>query len=180
MRKIGQIFRFLIPVIALVVLVVFMTGAGRRERATLKKNKAIAMRIVEIWEKRDMAAFDDIYASNYIRHEDAQPEGILRGREAVKQHAMNCYTAWPDFHITSEDVIVQGDEAAIRWAIRGTFTGAVKGWPPPTGKEMAFEGISMVHFAGGKVVEEWCFDQDLVMFYGMGMKLVPAQQPAGK
>jgi len=40
MRKIGQIFRFLIPVIALVALVVFMTGFGRRKSYKLVYHQA--------------------------------------------------------------------------------------------------------------------------------------------
>ncbi|NVM27151.1 MAG: hypothetical protein HWN70_14720, partial [Desulfobacterales bacterium] len=54
MRKIGQIFKFLIPVIALVALVVFMTGAGRRRRAKVEELRALARRGFEAWNTGNM------------------------------------------------------------------------------------------------------------------------------
>jgi len=175
MRKIGKIFKFLIPVIALATLGVFMIGAGRRERATVEKNKALVMRKLEVWNKGDMALADEVYSSDTIRYIDTAPEGSIRGRDALKQYIMAVRTAWPDMHITVIDMFAQGDKVALHWAFRGTSTGVVEGWPPPTGKEMVFEGVDIYRFADGKLVEDWCFQQDLAMFYQWGMKLVPAQ-----
>ena len=175
MRKIGQIFRFLIPVIALVALVVFMTGAGRRERARLEKNKALIMRYdEEFWNKGDMAVADEIVATDYVRHHSAAPKGILRGREALKEWVTGLRNAWPDFHCTAEDVIAEGDKVVVRYAIRATFKRELAGIPP-TGKELTFESLLIHRIAGGKVVEDWVFDQELAMMYQMGMKLVPAK-----
>lgn len=175
MRRIGQMFRSLIPVIALVALVVFLVGAGRRERARLEKNKAILMRALDAWNKGDMALADEVYSSNTIRYVDTVPEGIIRDRDATKQFIMACRTAWPDLNITALDIIAEGDKVVARWAVRGTFTGAVEGWPPPNGKEMAWETLEMYRFADGKIVESRVFSQDLVLMSQMGMKLVPAQ-----
>jgi len=181
MRKIGKIFRFLLPVIALAALVVFMTGAGRRERATVEKNKATAMRYAdEVWNKGDMAVADEILASNMIRHLDSVPEGAIRGRDALKQYIMACRTAWPDIHVTVTDVIAKGDKGMARGVWSGTFTGKVEGFPPPNGKEMVVGWMNMFRFAGGKIAEEWIFQEDLFMFSQMGMKLVPAGKQAGK
>jgi len=175
MRKIGQIFRFLIPVIALVALVVFMTGAGRRERATVEKNKAVVMRKLEAWNTGNMAIADEVYASDIVRHADTVPEGIIRGRDALKQYIMACRTAWPDFHGTALDVVAQGDKVVVRWKITGTFTGQVEGWPAPNGKETVFECLEMYRLAGGKIVEDWYYGQDTYVWYQMGLKLVPAK-----
>jgi len=178
MRKIEQIFRFLIPVIALVALVVFLVGAGRRERATIQKNKALVMRSAEeVWNKGNMAVADEIYASNYIRHQDDLPGGIIRGREALKQFVTNCRTIWPDWHMTLLDMVAEGDKVWDYWAIRGTFTGKVEGFLPPNGKETPFECVIIHRIAGGKDVEDWCFFQDLNLYSQLGMKLVPAEQP---
>jgi len=184
MRRIGQILRFLIPVIALAALVAFLAGAGRRERATIEKNKALVMRYCEeVWNKGDMAVADEIIASDFIYHVDTAPEGkgIIRGLDAMKQYIKVCRTAWPDLRITLvEPQMAQGDRTAARWVLRGTFTGVVEKWPAPTGKETVFEGLSMWRFAGGKIAEEWCLYQDTFMWYQMGMKLVPAGKQAAK
>ena len=176
MRKIGQTLRFLIPVIALVALVVFMTGAGRRERARLEKNKALIMRYgEEFWNKGDMAVADEILATEYVRHEVLAPGGIIRGREAMKQWVTGIRTAWPDYHCTPEDVIAEGDKVVVRLAIRGTFKGELLGIPP-NGKEIAFEDLVIFRIAGGRIVEDWVFPQELTLMSQMGLKLVPAEE----
>jgi len=179
MRKIGQIFGFLIPVIALAALVVFLAGAGRRERATLEKNKAILMRWNdEVWNKGSMAVADEIVASDCIRYitpSPGNPEGILRGREAIKQLVMACRTAVPDWRAVAKDVIAEGNKVAVRWANRGTFTGRVEGFPLPNGNKLAFDTMMIFHIAGGKIVKMCEFNRDITMYYQMGLKVVPAQ-----
>jgi len=173
MRKIGQIFRFLIPVIALAGLVVFMTGAGRRERATLEKNKAIVMRWnEELWDKGNMAVEDEIVASDHVRHIAGQPD--LRGREAMIQYITACRTAWPDWHSTSEIMIAEGDKVMVRWRSTGTHTGTAWGIPP-TGNKANFITDTIYRIAGGKIVESWQVDE-LAVYLQMGFKLVPPGQ----
>ena len=54
-------------------------------------------------------------------------------------------------------MIAEGDEAAAWWTTGGTHTGALMspaGPIPPTGREMAMAGVSLVCVMGGKIVEE--------------------------
>ena len=170
MRKIGQTFKILIPVIALVALVVFLVGAGRRERARLEKNKAIVIRDgEEVWNKGDMAAVDELFASDYVRHTAGQPD--LQGREALKQHVKAIHTAWPDFHCTPEIMVAEGDKVAVRWRITGTHQGTAWGIPP-TGNKTDFVSVIFHRIAGGKVVEEWEVNET-AMLLQIGFKLVP-------
>ena len=173
MRKFGQILRFLIPVIALVALVVFMTGAGRRERARLEKNKAVIMRYdEEVWKKRNWDVADEIVASDYVRHTAGQPD--LQGREALKQHITEIYTAWPDFDFTAEIMVAEGDKVAVRYRITGTHQGTAWGIPP-TGNKTDFVSVLFHRIAGGKVVEDWVVDETAVLLQ-MGFKLVPPEE----
>ena len=170
MRKFGQIFKFLIPVIALVALVVFMTGAGRRERARLEKNKAIVLRAgEEFWNKGDMAVADELYATDYVRHTAGQPD--LQGREALKEHLKAVHTAWPDFHSTIEIMVAGGDKVAVHWRITGTHQGTAWGIPP-TGNKADFLSVIFHRIAGGKIVEDWVVDETALLLQ-MGFKLVP-------
>jgi predicted ester cyclase len=147
----------------------------------LEQNKAIVMRFVEeAWNKGDMAVADEILASNYIRHGENFPEGILRGLEAMKKYIVNSRTAWPDFHLTALNVVAQGDKVVVRWKCTGTFKGQVEGWPAPNGKQMVFEALVLYRIVGGKIVEDWFFNQNISAFSQMGLKLVPAQAEAGK
>ncbi len=166
MRKIGKIFSFLIPVIAVAVLVVFMIGTGRRERARLEKNKAIILRDgEEVWNKGDMAAVDELFASDYVRHVAGQPD--LQGREALKQYVKECRTAWPDFHSTPEIMVAEGDMVAVRWRITGTHTGTAWGIPP-TGNKTDFLSVIFHRIADGKIVEDWAVADELALLQQLG------------
>ena len=46
-----------------------------------------------------------------------------------------------------------GDKEVVRWTIRGTHTGELMGIPP-TGKQVAWTGITIYRLADGKIVEE--------------------------
>jgi len=169
-RKIGRTFRFLMPVIALVALVVFITGAGRRERAALEKNKAIVMRWnEEVWNKKNIAAADEFLSSDSVRHIAGSPD--LVGREAVKQHVTACLTAWPDWYCSPEITIAEGDKVMVRWRCTGTHTG--KAWDiPPTGNKADFISDVIFRIAGGKIAEIWEVTET-ACWLQLGFKLVP-------
>jgi len=180
MRKIGQMLRFLIPIIALAVLVVFMTGAGRRERAALEKNKAIVLMRwnEELWNKGDMAGADEIIASDCVRHVAGQPSYDLVGREAIKQYIIACRTAWPDWHSTSEITIAEGDKVMVRWRSTGTHLGTAWGIPP-SGNKANFISDVIYRIVGGKIVEMWEVSE-LATYLQMGFKLIPPGGEGGK
>ena len=178
MRKIGQIFKVLIPVIALVALVVFMTGAGRRKRATLEKNKAIVLMRwnEELWNKGNMAGADEIIASDCVRHIAGLPD--LVGPEAIKQYIVACRTAWPDWNSTPEMIIAEGDKVMVRWRCTGTHKGTAWGIPP-TGNKANFITDCMYRIVGGKIVEMWEVTET-ACWLQMGFKLVPPGAEGGK
>jgi steroid delta-isomerase-like uncharacterized protein len=62
--------------------------------------------------------------------------------------------AFPDFAVTVEDAVAEGDKVALRVTIRGTHQGALMG-TPPTGKPIAISGMSLWRIADGKIVERW-------------------------
>ena len=62
--------------------------------------------------------------------------------------------AFPDFSVTIEDAIAEGDRVAVRVTVRGTHQGALMGIPP-TGKQIAIKAISMWRVTDGRIVERW-------------------------
>ena len=77
---------------------------------------------------------------------------VGRGPEAFKQGCAMMYGAFPDLHLTIEEMIAEGDALAQRYTGRGTHEGAFMGIAP-TGKRVVFEGISAVRIREGKIVE---------------------------
>ena len=62
--------------------------------------------------------------------------------------------AFPDVQFTVEDQIAEGDKVVTRYTFRGTHQGNLFEIPP-TGKTVAFPGISIYRMQNGKMKEAW-------------------------
>lgn len=56
--------------------------------------------------------------------------------------------------MTIEDLLIQGDKAALRLMHHGTHSGKLFGFEP-TGKPLAFSGFIILRMREGKVAERW-------------------------
>jgi predicted ester cyclase len=78
------------------------------------------------------------------------PDGT-RGAAGFAVTMTRLRTALPDLHYTLEDVIAEGDRVAVRWTLRGTHTGELRGLAP-SGKKIINNGFAIFRLAGGKIV----------------------------
>jgi steroid delta-isomerase-like uncharacterized protein len=76
------------------------------------------------------------------------------GAQALKQVWATLLRAYPDLHVTVEDVIVEGDKIAARNTVTGTHRGAYLGIAP-TGKFVTYNEVFFVRFVDGRIVETW-------------------------
>jgi predicted ester cyclase len=74
----------------------------------------------------------------------------------------------PDFHVTMEDMIAEGDNVAGRWTASGTHEAELVGIPP-TGKQATWTGMTIYRFAGGKIVEAWWSRHMLSLLMQLGV-----------
>ncbi|HEX4947573.1 MAG TPA: ester cyclase [Blastocatellia bacterium] len=107
----------------------------------------------EVWNKGNLAAIDELYATNYVRHDPATPD-VRPGPEGVKQLVTTFRNAFPDLHITIEDMIFEGDKVVTRYSTSGTHKGEFMGIAP-TGKYGTSSGIAIGHIVNGWIGEEW-------------------------
>ncbi len=134
-------------------------------------NKALIRRFIEeVYIKKNLAALEELIASNHIDH-SASAAGSPAGPEGSKQLTGMMLRAFPDLYVTVEDMVAEGDKVVICMTMRGTQQGAL-GAIPPTGKQVAVSTIDMVRIEGGKIAEEWGIDDRLGMLQQLG--LVPA------
>lgn len=91
------------------------------------------------------------HLADIISDDLAGPNGT-RGPAGFAQTITGLRTAFPDIHYTLEDVIGDGDRVAIRWTLRGTQTGELRGLPP-SGKKVINDGAAIFRFANGKIVQ---------------------------
>lgn len=81
---------------------------------SLEKNKAIVRRFVEEFNKRNLAIIDELASPDYVDHDHQ-----LRGLEGLKQLMTIEFKGFPDFHMTIEDMIAEGDRVWVRFKETG-------------------------------------------------------------
>ena len=134
-------------------------------------NKALMRRFLEeVFNKKNLAAIEEFISPNHIDH-SAGAVGSPVGPEGSRQLIGMMLTAFPDMHVTVEDMIAEGNKVVVRFTERGTQQGAF-GSIPPTGKHITVTGIVIARFAHGKEVEEWANGDDLGLLQQLGV--VPA------
>ncbi len=76
------------------------------------------------------------------------------GAQALKQVWATLLRAYPDLHVTVEDLIAEGDELVARNTVTGSHLGEYMG-VPPTGKSVTYNEIFIVRFVNGRIAETW-------------------------
>ena len=113
-----------------------------------EEHKALVRRFVdEFWSGGNLAAADELMAPDAVVHEP-----VVGTPADLKPFARAIRAAFPDWHSTVEEMIVEGDRVAERWTGRGTHRGEFLG-VPPTGKRVAVPGVVFYRIAEGKIVE---------------------------
>jgi steroid delta-isomerase-like uncharacterized protein len=129
-------------------------------------NKALAHRFWEgVFNQKNLGVIDEVCTADCVLHD---PTGPIQGREAVKQFIGMYLGAFPDFQITIEDMIAEGDKVAVRHTTTATHLGELMGIPP-TGKRVTVSGIHITRVVDGKVVEDWANDDVLGMLQQLGV-----------
>ena len=146
---------------------------------TTETNKATVRRAIEeCWNEGKLAVFDELFAPTFIYHDPTLPDvGTL---EDYKRGFAQSRSAFPDTHLTIEDMIAEGELVVVRFTWRGTNTGDLV-MPmmriPATGKHVTVTAINIGHYMEGKAVELWLVGDDLGLFQQLG--LLPMPQPVG-
>jgi steroid delta-isomerase-like uncharacterized protein len=94
--------------------------------------------------------------------EVVEPDALIRtplaieatGPQALKEVFGRLRRAFPDLHITVEDVIAEGDKVVGRNSVTGTHQGEYMGLQP-TGKSVTYNEIFIFRFVNGRIAETW-------------------------
>ncbi|HZZ86588.1 MAG TPA: ester cyclase [Anaeromyxobacteraceae bacterium] len=109
--------------------------------------------IEEAFGNGNFDVYDEVCDPTYRTHDP------VAGDADLKQEKENCRmykTAFPDLKptILRSWVDADGDTCIAHWRMTGRHQGALMG-VAPTGRTCTVEGISISHFRGGRIVEEW-------------------------
>jgi predicted ester cyclase len=117
---------------------------------TIKENKALVRRVIEHWNRRELDAYFELLAPEYVEH---LPTGDI-SLEQLKHYAPKFFAAFPDISITINDMVAEGDKVAVLVNWKATHQGEYMGIPP-TGKKIDITVAMMIKIVGGKWVEFW-------------------------
>jgi steroid delta-isomerase-like uncharacterized protein len=110
--------------------------------------QALVARFVdEFWNRGNFDAADELMTRDAVIHEP-----VAGTPDDLKAVALAIRSAFPDWHSTPEEMLVDGDWVVERWTGRGTHRGAFQGIPP-TGKRVAVPGVVFYRIADGKIAE---------------------------
>lgn len=130
------------------------TVRSARDAQAPRDGKAIVRRYREIYNTNDMDHLEEVLAADFIPH-NMMP-GLPPNIEGAKMLQQGTMATWPDMHVTTEDLLEEGDKVVERWTQTMTHTGAaVFGAPAGSGKKVRVTGISIYRIANGKIVEHW-------------------------
>ncbi len=128
------------------------------------EEKTVRTIFEEVWNKGNVALIDELYTPDFVFHDPNLPGDL--SRDGLKGYVVSTRKIFPDFHLTMEDLIAEGEQVADRWTFTGTYHGLV---PPPPGIHVRVQGFAIVRFAGGKVAEQWHQGDQLGLLQQLGL-----------
>ena len=122
------------------------------------------------WNTGDFQGIEEILHPDFELRmtPEFEPE---RGIDTFKKIVTKWRTAYPDFRLDVNEWIFDSDKVAGLWTITATNSGP--GTHPPTGKQIKVMGMSIIHFEGGKIRDEWIASNNLLWMTQLGFTLIP-------
>jgi steroid delta-isomerase-like uncharacterized protein len=147
----------------------------RPSRMSVEANKEVVSRALDTkWNKKDWSSGQGLAAPDPLVHAPHRPEPYV-GEEAFAELGKMVQSAFPDYHLTIDEMIGEGDKVVVLFTWTGTNTGELMGLPP-TGKKVEMHEVNIYRMTPDhKVAEIWA-NQDMgSMMQQLG--LAPAGPP---
>ena len=134
---------------------------------SVEENKKIAREFTERIGKGDNSALDELTTNNYVMHP------MMFGfkdydRNLFRQTNESGHRGFPDYTMTVENIIAEGDKVFV-WSTRtGTNTGVFVQGLPPTGKFVKITRFALYRFENGRIAEMWIMDDLLGQHQQLG------------
>jgi len=134
-----------------------------------EENKDRVRRALDHFNRSDLEGYLALYAADAVLHDF----GIEPGVENIRLFYQGFLHAFPDTHITIEDLIATEDRIAERITLRATHMGNFQGIPA-TGRPITMAGITILRFQDGQCVERWTQGDFLGLMQQIGAIPAPA------
>lgn len=167
----------LLALVFIVFLACFMLGGQQavEKGACEKKAQVLLDKVLEMWNKPDLALIPQLYTADCVATTSSSPEPYV-GHEGIRKWIEINRAMFPDLVMAFPEVVVQGDKIATIWTLTATQDGPMVtpgGTLPPTGKKVHITGLSIDYLQDGKFKKEIVIFNMLEMMMQMGFGLVP-------
>jgi steroid delta-isomerase-like uncharacterized protein len=105
----------------------------------------------EAWNQRRDESIDELLAPEAIGHVEG---GEFRGPAGFREMQGMFLSALSNVRIEIEDILAEGDRAAVRWRATGTHTGKGFGFEA-SNREISVRGTTWLYVKNGKILEGW-------------------------
>jgi predicted ester cyclase len=113
---------------------------------------------------------EELIHDDYVDY--TQPPGWPTDRAGLQLQVEYFRTAFPDMHVTFEEMIAEGDLVMHRQVMSGTHRGEFFGIAP-TGNHVQMPGFHLFRIKDGKLIEHRATNDDLGMMRQLGA--IPAE-----
>jgi hypothetical protein len=127
----------------------FMEGA-----MSTSSNERLVRRAIEaIWNRGDLDVADELFAPHYVNHDGVIADVVL-GPEAIKVSAALHRLAFPDLHVTIEELGTADDIVVLHWSARRRSSGGTEDGVFTPNRPL-LTGITRSRLTDGKIMESW-------------------------
>jgi steroid delta-isomerase-like uncharacterized protein len=132
---------------------------------SVQENKALVRRMTEeFWNTGNMDVVEDFFSADLVSHGATGDMDLAQ----FKQSAEAYFAGFPDLHITTDDLIAEGDQVVKRWTAHVTHTGEYLG-VPATGNKITVTGLEVYRIKDGKICENWLSMDAVALLQGIGV-----------
>jgi predicted ester cyclase len=139
--------------------------------STVQNQTAMRQIIEEAFNKGNYQALRSYVNPDFVEHEF----GLHPTLEGFQEDIQDLRCAFPDFHLTIEDMVAEGDKVWVRMTGRGTNRGGFMG--PPNGKSFQIAVFDQARFEDGKMIEHWGSPDRFHLL--AQLDLLPRREPVG-
>jgi steroid delta-isomerase-like uncharacterized protein len=129
-------------------------------------NKQLVRRFVrDLLNDGNPSAVDELLAEDFVLRLPGHPP--MHGRDAFRQGVQEWRTAFPDWHVSIEELIAEDEKVAARWRCEATHLGPLMGIPA-TGRHVTWTANDILRIEGETIAENTAEEDMLGLMRQLG------------
>ena len=120
-----------------------------------EENKNLVRRwFEEVWNQGRLSAIDELFDRSARAYGWPDPDSAISSPEEFAEACKTYREAFPDIHMTVDDLVAEGDKVAVRWTATMTHLGDGLGFPASS-KKARLSGSSFLICGNGRILNGW-------------------------